>query len=1081
MPPNQDLKQLEKAFAAVNTVASFLASRKHVPPLFSTLAAALRRSSDESDETDDGLPMQLAMFAVILPHAIRFEYVDKADLKAIDARDVVYAPYESSSQTRDILIFEFVDQHIRSRSASPAPNGGRKTPPVLMPRYSTESVTRLITQRNKRFEDGVRRFAVQCRATNTDPLVVLRSRARDILPHRIPDSPELVPTALEYTNGISNEVSKIRLPISRIVENMTDNPQYSGQIVDARVIPSQTARYGELTFRLSQALVDALYSVSGVENFYTHQTASLNALEDGSNVIVATSTSSGKSLIYQIPVIRSMEKDPRATAMFIFPTKALAQDQRRSLASLIALMPELSDKVVATYDGDTPKDERAYLRKNASVLFTNPDTLHASILPRSLSDDGWRRFLRALKIVVVDELHVYAGLFGTHVAFVMRRLRRLCAALGNDSVQFVSCSATISNPRAHMSSLFGLTLDEVIVIVDDGAPAGAKHILLWNSPYKDPYSPALGRRSAVLEAADVVASLIVAGVRTIAFCRVRDMCENMTKSLRHVLEARGYGTLCDRVMSYRGGYTPADRRRIEHEMFSGTLLAIVATSALELGIDIGALDAVVIVGFPYTVANLRQQSGRAGRRSRDSLTVVVGDSYPVDQHYMKNPGELFESPLTDVVVDLDNILVLEAHVQCAAFESPINIDEDKTFFGPKLKDIAENRLVCVDHENMLYESHPRFMPWPSSHVSLREGDEEMYAVVDVTGGRNIVIEEIEVSRITFTLYEGAVFVHQGRTYLVLDLDTDKRIARVERTKVDWTTSQRDYTDVDAQETRALRRLDSNSDIFVYYGSIKVTMVVFGYFKMDSQGRILDAVDVTTTPRVELFTSGTWIDIPNRAIEMITAKGLHVAGSIHAAEHILMSMAYGIVSAAMNDLSTECKAPEKEFSSRETNRKRPARLIFYDSHGAGKRDNSKETSVTSLSRADVYGSGMSRKVFEFFDTVVHMALDRISSCKCDYGCPECVTATNCRERALVLSKSGAHIILHAIAHDNSNDTETEKDDEGMTNITAISREITTNPRNKTIVPVTGIVPFSQDVEIIASHTLNREVFKVKKVE
>lgn len=457
-------------------------------------------------------------------------------------------------------------------------------------------------------------------------------------------------------------------------------------------------------------------------------------------------------------MIKALEEDNRVTAIYIFPTKALAQDQKRALQSILSLIPSLSSVIAETFDGDTPKEQRAHIRSNANVLFTNPDMLHVSILPSSIEHPSWREFFRALRIVVVDELHVYDGVFGSNVAFIMRRLRRICAFLGNDAVQFISCSATIGNPAGHMSKVFGLSSEAITVISDDGSPAGEKHFLSWNTPFRDPEDKSSGRRSDLNEAARLFLQLVLRGVRTIAFCKVRTQCELMMKTARQMLEAMGRSEMCDRVISYRGGYTALERRRIEKDMFESRLLGVIATNALELGVDIGSLDAVVILGFPFSIANLRQQSGRAGRRNQDSLTLLVCGSSPVDQHYMLHPSELFEKPNAEVVLDIENPLVLESHLQCAAFELPISLSEDLQYFGPLMTNLVLARLKkrekLKESDPELYDCHTRFLPWPAKDVAIRDIEDEMFAVVDITGGRNIVIEQIEASRTTFTIYEG---------------------------------------------------------------------------------------------------------------------------------------------------------------------------------------------------------------------------------------------------------------------------------------------------------------------------------------
>jgi DEAD/DEAH box helicase domain-containing protein len=672
--------------------------------------------------------------------------------------------------------------------------------------------------------------------------------------------------------------------------------------------------------------------------------------------------------------------------MYIFPTKALAQDQRRSLKEMMRFMTGLEDTVVETFDGDTPMADRNLIREEGRIIFTNPDILHITILPQ---EERWRMFLKNLKYVVVDEIHVYNGLFGSHVALIMRRLRRICAAVGNRHVKFISCSATVANPEQHFKTIFGI--DDVRLTDFDGSPSGRKEFLCWNTPFKDPGDPGSGRGNAMAEGARLFCQLILRGVRVIAFCRIRAGCEALVAAVKQELTTLERSEVIGRVMGYRGGYTPQDRRRIESEMFEGKLMGIIATTALELGVDIGSLDAVITAGFPYTIANLRQQSGRAGRRNKDSLSVLLGDSFPTDQYYMNNPDEIFTKPNAELQVDLQNMLVLEGHVQCAAYEMPIRPDEDAVYFGKGLKDIAEERLT--KDELGFYHCSERFRPVPSKFVSIRDTEDEHFAIIDITHGKNIVLEELEASRAFFTLYDGGIFLHQGNSYLVKELNVDRKFARVERVRVDWTTSQRDFTDIDPVETEAIRRIP-NSLSRAFFGSIKIQQVVFGFFKVDKRGRILDAVQVDNPPII-IMSKGMWLDIPKSALDILQERRLNVAGSIHAAEHAVLSLMPNFVISMPGDVRTECKVGLKEFAKKETSRKRPARLTFYDARGGGG------------------GTGISNKAFEFVDLLLTQALRRVEACFCPGGCVECVASEFCKESNEVMSKAGSEVILKSL--------------------------------------------------------------------
>lgn len=589
----------------------------------------------------------------------------------------------------------------------------------------------------------------------------------------------------------------------------------------------------------------------------------------------------------------------------------------------------------------------------------------------------------------MDELHYYNGQLGSHVAFIMRRLRRICAAVGNRHVQFISCSATVANPEEHFKLIFGVS--DVSLIDYDGSPSGRKEFLCWNTPYKEPGDPASGRGSAKFECARLFCALLLRGVRIIAFCRVRAQCEALTNAIKQELHELGRPECTNLVMGYRGGYTARDRRQIETEMFQGKLLGIVATTALELGIDIGSLDCVLTWGFPYTIANLRQQSGRAGRRTKDSLSILVGDSFPTDQHYMNNPDELFSKPNCELRVDLDDMLVREGHIQCAAYEMPIRQQEDMQFFGQDLPQICRERLV--KDEAGFFHCHDRFRPNPAQYIAIRDAEDDHFAIIDITNGRNEVLEELEASRATFTIYDGAIFLHQGNTYLIRDFLPDQSMAKVERVNVEWTTMSRDYTDIDPVEIEAIRMI-SGSSCHAYYGGIKIQQNVFGFFKVDKKGRIIDAVQVDNPPVVR-YSKGMWLDIPGQVLEVLQDLQLNAAAAIHAAEHVIMSLLPAFVISLPGDVRTECKVALKEFAKKETKRKRPARLTFYDAKGGAN------------------GSGVSTKAFDHIDHLLERALKRVEECCCQQGCVECVASEVCKESNEVISKAGCLIILRSL--------------------------------------------------------------------
>ncbi|KAF4982079.1 hypothetical protein FZEAL_2231 [Fusarium zealandicum] len=1010
-------KQLERTHRALNLVYTFCTTRKHLATTFDTV-----KSSVEAHIKRDLLIEDIASMVVLRPEGIYFAYVDEImlqlDVKGAERDDVFRSGKSARSQApahdasvggysgmdsldrqhdreleptgREVLFLEFIDgdlkRQVPGKMGEPTkPNRKLRDEQLRMPVFSQKQMMTLIEKRNHKFTNAINIFLNKCIEDKLDPQETLNEQTKahiptpsiqeDFAPEKAPDSiPEIIP--------------KERKTIPEIVQELKDSPWYTGQVVPDghRVFDPQEPVYGDLNFLLSQDLVNALYNAKGITQFYAHQSEALNSLHDGQNVVVSTSTSSGKSLIYQLPVIHALEEDYNSRAMYIFPTKALAQDQKRSLKEMIGFMPGLEETMVETFDGDTPMGDRNTIREQARIIFTNPDMLHITIVPQ---EERWRSFLKYLKYVVVDELHYYNGQMGSHMSFIMRRLRRVCAAVGNRRVKFISCSATVANPQEHFKTIFGL--DNVRLIDYDGSPSGRKEFLCWNTPYKDPGDPASGRGSAKFESARLFCALMLRGVRIIAFCRVRAQCEVLVSAIKQELESLGRPECVNLVMGYRGGYTAQDRRRIESEMFQGQLLGIVATTALELGVDIGTLDCVMTWGFPYTIANLRQQSGRAGRRNKDSLSILVGDCFATDQHYMQNPDELFTKPNCALQVDLENMLVREGHIQCAAYEMPIRPTEDAKYFGKDLPRICDERLMKDDMG--FYHCHDRFRPMPAKYVAIRDTEDEHFAIVDITNGRNVVLEELEASRATFSIYDGAIFLHQGNPYLVRDFLPDRRMAKVERVKVEWTTVQRDYTDIDPTETEAIRTI-SGSRSHAYYGTIKIQQNVFGFFKVDRKNRVLDAVQVDNPPVIR-FSKGMWLDIPKKAIDILQERRLHIAAGIHAAEHAIMSLLPTFVVSMPGDVRTECKTAVKEFAKQETQRKRPARLTFYDAKGGAG------------------GSGISTKAFDHVDQLLRDALQRIEGCHCERGCVECVASELCKQANEVMSKAGSQVVLKTL--------------------------------------------------------------------
>lgn len=1028
------IHEIKIVFKQLNTLYTFLICRKHVVPAFETLEGPISRAL--------GRPlavMDLAMVVALMPRDCLFKYIDVHQLSEYGTDSMgnrggrtgqkeseIYTQLaakteEGSHDTGDnqVLFFEFIDGNMK-----PTMSGGFKK--VQLPQYSVDEMRKMITARSTRFHEKLRKFVDSSIKRGLDPDEELLRVAKPYVPQR-KDYEDPVQAMLDRNPVNTNECQIDNM--DDMITRLKSSKDYIDQMQHDFLIPPKEAEYGDLDFHLVPEILNALEH----DKFYSHQAEAINAIHNGEHVIITTSTSSGKSLIYQISAIDRLIKDPNSTFMYVFPTKALAQDQKRAFIDLISKIDLLKDLIVDTYDGDTEPHDRKFIRANARVIFTNPDMIHTSILP---GHPNWRRFLYNLKFVVIDELHVYKGLFGSHVALIMRRLQRLCNCFyENMHLQFVSCSATLREPVDHMRRIFNI--EDVRHVSIDGSPRGAKHLIVWNPPRLSLHMKK--HENFIQESAKILVQLILSNVRTIAFCYVRRVCELLMKEVRNILQEMNKQDLINEVMSYRGGYSVSDRRKIEREMFHGNLRAVISTNALELGIDIGSLDVVLMCGFPLSISNFHQQSGRAGRRNHDSMTIVVASDSPVDQHYVAHPEPLLDidnlDSYQDLVLDFDNALILEGHIQCAAFEIPIIIERDIAYFEERyLIKFCSERL----HENKDgYHTNNRFLPWPSKLVAIRGVEEDMYAVVDITNNRNVVIEEVEASRTNFTLYDGGIFIHQGFPYLVKEFNPAEKYAKVQRVDVDWVTSQRDYTDVDPQEIEYIRSL-TNSDVPIYFGKTRTTMVVFGFFRLDKYKRIIDAVE-THNPPVTIESKGLWIDIPKNVVQIFEKKQLNLAGGIHAAQHAVMGLLPRYIVTDVHEIQTECKAPEKEFAETQTRRIRPARIIFYDSKG-GK-----------------YGSGLSIKIFEHIDDILHVTLQRVLECPCDDGCPNCVASASCKESNYVLSKPGCLIILYIIL----GYSESEFIDKIKEGPEANMPEI----KVETVAPVYEHVKFAEDFKIV----------------
>ena len=816
---------------------------------------------------------------------------------------------------------------------------------------------------------------------------------------------------------------------------------------------------GTVSHPLPESLLTAFKDAQNVHQFYKHQAQGIDAiLKDGRDVVIATSTASGKSVVYQAPILYHLERDPEFRALLVFPTKALAQDQLRSLRQLIFAHPILRDELernpwlVRTYDGDTPEADRKNVRAHSKIVLTNPDMIHVGMLSGPECGrgaiSGWDFFLARTGLVVLDELHVYSSVFGSHCCNVFRRLTRLLQLFGNTQARFVACSATIAEPDSHMQTLLGLNRAPLAVDAD-GSPRGPRIHVVWNPPFVDPLNPSKGRRSVVTETSSMLRFLIRRGVRTVVFCKYRKLLELLLRQVHQDLEYEGRGSWKSKVVGYRAGYVAADRRKIERALFSGEVLGVVATTALELGVDIGSLDTVIHMSFPFNLASYIQQAGRAGRRRQDALSILMCDTIdPMSQYYANHPAELVSGMPTPLPIDPLNANVLEGHLNCAAFESPLDPERDFIWFSPETEEddpedpdelilgaeddpsripivtfdvdaaerarqqrsavVANNTAGTVSRTwrirwlvkrlgewldrgpDGLYRPHERYMPRPPMIVPLRDAEEDSYSVVDDTTGK--VMEEIQHSRAIFDLYEGSIFIHQGKTYLVHALNVEKQVAWLRPTNVTYMTEQRDYTDVDALRTRMRVRVPTSGpeDAWGFYGDVRITSKVFGYYKVDpSTRRILETVDSMDLPPFIKDSVGLWVDVPSSTQMILRSMEIPIEFAVHAAAHALMLVLPRRVQfGSGTDIRTECKYP---FATRP----RPARVTLYDGHSNG--------------------AGVTLRAFRSLGDLLRFAWEVVETCACEEvdGCVHCVKLASCKEHNLALNKEGARQILRGL--------------------------------------------------------------------
>lgn len=741
---------------------------------------------------------------------------------------------------------------------------------------------------------------------------------------------------------------KVRKNLPEIMKELISEQQYKDNIVHWHTIEEKEAKTAGLPQDIHPSLMEALQK-RGITRLYTHQKTSYRTAMNGDSLVAVTPTASGKTLCYNLPVLQTIVNDPDARALYMFPTKALAQDQKSEINEII--QESGLDINSYTYDGDTPANIRQKVRRAGHVVITNPDMLHSAILPHHTK---WVSLFENLKYVVIDELHIYRGVFGSHVANVIRRLRRICRFYGSDPI-FICTSATIANPLELAEKL---TEKPMKLVDNNGAPSGKKHFVFYNPPIVN--KPLNIRRSATLEARKLAGELLKNKIQTIVFARSRVRVEILLTYLQELVKHK-LGPKA--IRGYRGGYLPTQRREIEKGLRSGEIYGVVSTNALELGVDIGQLQVCIMTGYPGTIASSWQQAGRAGRRHGESLVIMVASSSPLDQYVIQNPDYFFNKSPETARINPDNLIILVDHIKCAAYELPFNAGER---FGTVE---TEEVLEYLAEERVLHQNGDKFYwmkdSFPAHNISLRSASQENVVIIDQSDIANVkVIGEMDRFSAMTLLHEEAIYLHQGTQFQVEMLDWEEKKAFVREVDVDY------FTDANlAVELKVLEqdKLRSSTIGEVGFGDVSVVAMatIFKKIKFETHENI--GSGPITLPEEELHTSSTWLSFNKESLNYKQDRleqGL--IGTAHALKHIVPLF-------VMCDPQDVHVVPQVKAAHNE----KPT-IFFYDRYPGG--------------------VGLSEKIFGGIEHIMHETMEMVSRCSCEHGCPSCIGTDTSSETA-----------------------------------------------------------------------------------
>lgn len=730
-------------------------------------------------------------------------------------------------------------------------------------------------------------------------------------------------------------------------------------------IPARQGRYRAYPSDVHPALIKALQE-KGFSRLYTHQNLSWQLIKEGKNIVIVTPTASGKTLCYNLPVLDSILKNPSARAIYMFPTKALSQDQRAELDETIKLLPE--EIRIFTYDGDTPQDARKAIRARGHIILTNPDMLHAGILPHHTK---WIKLFENLQYVVIDELHNYRGIFGSHLANILRRLKRIANFYGA-SPQFILSTATISNPLEIAEKI---TEEPVSLVDENGAPQGEKYFVFYNPPVVNKF---LGiRRSYVNESRRVASIFLKNGLQTIVFAQSRLITEVLVTYLKEDIEK----TIQQEglIRGYRGGYLPLKRREIEKKLREGKIRGVVSTNALELGIDIGSLDVAVLAGYPGTISSTWQRAGRAGRKSGKSTAVLVGTSSPLGQFIINNPDYFFSKNPENALINPDNLSILVSHIECAAFELPF-VEGEKfgsQEIGEILKFLVDEKLVHFSKGKWFWTSDA----YPADGVNLRSISSDNFVVVDTTE-KSKAIAEVDFSSALTALHPKAIYLCEGEQYFVENLDFEQRKAYVKKTDVDYYTDAIDYTKIkilDSFDQKNLGKCD------ISHGEVHVATQVVGFKKIKFHTMENVGAGDLSLPQNEMHTTAYWLTIPSQIFHSLSfaseekINGLFgLTYCLHHVSPLFMMCDLHDVGVSVGDNSTGKSVPPRDIRQKTSHKE--DKDIFSDIDF--------EPNIFIFDNFPG-GIGLSPSLFDLEKELLKQCLKTIAACPCKEGCPSCV--------------------------------------------------------------------------------------------